>query len=158
MDAVQIATLAIAVGGLILGVVNSGVQIQTYRRDKTGLTVNAGFGIPTYGPGMGTSLGPTMVYVTATNTGRHPVSVTGMAFDVSGGKRVPLIAVQPGSTIPTLLQPGQHTTMWIESDTLEAGLRGNGLHLVRAVVSGPGRQEWTNGMLRGVGSLGRDHA
>jgi hypothetical protein len=155
VDAAQIVTLSIAAGGLILGVVNSVVQIQTYRRDKTGLTVDTGFGRLT--SELGISAGLQMVYVTATNTGRHPVSVTGMAFDATV-KRFPLLAVQPGSAVPTLLQPGEHTTMWIESEKLAASLRNSGQRLVRAVVSGPGQQRWTNGKLRGVAGLGRDNA
>ena len=156
MDAVQVITLAIAILGAALGVVNAYVQWRTYRKDRPELNVETTWSIPTYGPGTGTRLGPSMIMTTASNTGRHPVGVTGMQLELSDGRSAPFTETVPGCKMPVVLSPGEHTAMWIEADPLAQALRESHVRLARAVVHGPGSQRWVQNDLKGVATLGSD--
>lgn len=153
-------TLAIAAGGLALGVVNSAVQVQGYRKDRSQLTVSAEIIKASIGTSPDPSKAEPYVLITATNTGRYSIYVDGTGFDTSRSRSapsstsfIPLREDVPPCATPVLLQVGQATKMWIRQEELTKALGDR--HPVRAVVYGPGRQRWTSSKLGDVGRLGQ---
>jgi hypothetical protein len=155
VDTVQLVTLVIALAGLGLGVVNSYVQWQTYRRDKADVKVDIAWGFMGYSmPGGSRRAGPTRVMVTATNVGRLPAGVTWMGLDLADGRRIALEHVEEGQTMTGVLQPGEHVTMWIDKDQLDRSLIEERTRLRGAFASGPAGQRWMTKKLGGIGALG----
>jgi len=155
MDTVQTITLAIAVAGLALGGLNTYVQWKTFRSDRPALEVVATWALPVYNTPSGRQVGASMVQATATNTGRQPIGVTGLALGVTGDRTIPFEHVVPGCTVPVVLQPGEHTAMWMELDPLEQSLREERAKIVSVIANGPGSQKWVNRKVSGIGVIGQ---
>ena len=107
-----------------------------------GEKVDVAVEIATAIPAVGSGHDGTMVRVTAKNIGRDPVTIEAMALRLGTGQSITFIEEMPDNTVPTLLAPGESTSMWMAWGSLEGTLRLQGTHLVRAEVYGSGARRW----------------
>jgi hypothetical protein len=131
-------TLVIAAAGLGLGIINSVVVVLTYRNTHAArVEVVVGSSIPT------TDWQPRSS-ITATNTGHLPVTITGMAFEMTNGETLALMDGPPGNDLPAVLGLGESRQRWATRTAVVEAIHehGKGARLKRGIAHGPGRQKW----------------
>lgn len=132
-------TVLIALVALGLGIANTAVQVAVLRRERTSVVVTGGAGYQVY-PNVDPDE-PETAWITATNAGRHPVTIEAMHFVTDRGQMVVMMESRLGDPA-RVLQPGEpHTASNLKAN-IEPCLR-PGEHLVRAVAEGPGGRRWT---------------
>jgi hypothetical protein len=116
----DVATLAIAVLGLVLAVVSLVWQVVTWTYEGAKVRVTASFGFLTYGP----ELSDRMVIVEASNVGRSQVELLGWGFDVGGNASLFVPRAVRGSTdLPHTLTAGHTAKFFLPLAALKEGLR-----------------------------------
>jgi hypothetical protein len=108
-----------AIAGLILGIIGTATgigalawEVTTWRRSGPVVTVDVLQGLPTYGD----HVGDPVTCVTATNSGRAPVTVTAWGLETPNGQTMFVQHPFPGSdTLPYRLEEGASGTWRIET-------------------------------------------
>lgn len=136
---------------VVLSVVSILSQIVLWRRSGpvVKVTVNMGF---IASPATG-EVSDKLVQVTAYNTGRSPVTVTGWAFELPSGDGIVLIEQWPGSSpLPCRLEPGSHGFWLIPAQLVMVECKKRSINPgdLRALVTANGRKVYAR--RRGVGA------
>ncbi len=138
-------TILIALAALGLGIANTAAQIAAYRRERTSVAVVGGSGWLVY-PVIDSNTNDA-AWITATNTGRHPVTIQCMYFVTDRGAQIAIMDPRFGERA-WVLQPGEQRTASVALTDLILS-SGSGAHLTRAVAEGPSGQHYT-GPVQGV--------
>lgn len=106
----EVTTLVIAIIGAITGVAALAWQVITWRQSGPVVVVTATQAFPTYGPGVGEP----HVNVTASNSGRSPVTVKGWGLRFPDGQTMVFPNPVPWSDpLPNRLEPGADASWYV---------------------------------------------
>jgi hypothetical protein len=112
MMLMEIATFVLAIIGAVTGVGSLAWQINTWNQSGPVITVTALQALPTYGDRVGDPL----VNVTARNSGRSPVTITGWGLEFLDGQTMVLMQQLRMSTpLPHRLEEGASGSWFIET-------------------------------------------
>jgi hypothetical protein len=134
--------------GLVLGIIGTATglsalawQVVTWTLSGPVVTVEASQGFPTYGP----EVGDPVTIVTATNSGRAPVTVNSWGLQFPDGQTMVVTQPFPGSaSLPHRLEPGSSGQWMIDTKAVAETCRRQGVSYeeLRAFVKlGDGQTE-----------------
>jgi hypothetical protein len=121
----EVTTLVIAIIGAVTGIGSLAWQVVTFRQSGPVVTVTATQAMPTYGA----EVGDPHVDVTARNTGRSPVTVTGWGLRFPDGQGMIFPnALRWSTSLPHRLEPGANASWYwpteeVKRASAERGVR-----------------------------------
>jgi hypothetical protein len=120
----EVASLILGIIGTIAGVGALAWQVITWRRSGPVVTVEVNQGLPTYDDCVGNPI----TCVTATNSGRAPVTVTSWGLRLPNGQTMFVQQPFPGSdTLPYRLEQGASGTWSMETVQVAETSRAQGV-------------------------------
>jgi hypothetical protein len=121
----EIASLILGIIGTVTGIGAMAWQVVTWRRSGPVVAVDVTQGLPTYDD----DVGDPVTCVTATNTGRAPVTVTSWGLRLPDGQTMFVQQPFPGSdTLPYRLEEGASGSWRVETIQVAETCRAQGIN------------------------------
>jgi hypothetical protein len=120
-------TAILSITAIVISCVSLAWQVVTWRQSGPVITVTVSQAMPTYGPGMGTSVGEPHVCVTAANSGRSPITVKNWGLKLADGRTLAMRGTSWSAALPCRLEPGADASWYVETKSVTESCAANGI-------------------------------
>jgi hypothetical protein len=117
----------LSITAIVISCLSLAWQVVAWVGSGPVIRVTVSQALPTYGPGMGTSVGEPHVCVTAANSGRSPITIKNWGLKLPDGRTLAILGKPWSAVLPCRLDPGADASWYAETKSVTDSCAANGI-------------------------------